>query len=126
MKTPPRRWEPDPHLVDAVLVTGRSSVPLTRLSQQDRAWLVSGLTLAGLTADQIANRTGCSIRLVKAVRADPATMVATAARVEAAGLERELRAERCARAVLARRVSELGRELKRVRSQRDQLIGGVR
>lgn len=54
--TAPQRWCPDPQMIEAVLAVPKSFVPMTQLPLQDRAWLVSGLTLAGLTADQIADR----------------------------------------------------------------------
>ncbi|WP_237569284.1 NAD(P)H-dependent flavin oxidoreductase [Mycolicibacterium lacusdiani] len=52
---------------------------MTQLPIEDRAWLVSGLTLRVLTAKDIAERLGCSLRLVRAIRAEPITHVFTSA-----------------------------------------------
>ena len=122
MSSDPRRWVPDSELVSATLAAARSHVPVTRMCAEDRAWLVSGLTLAGVRAVDIAAMLGCSRRLVMTIRAEPATLVATAARVECVELERELRAERCRHGVTRQRVVELEAELSRVRGQRDRLV----
>lgn len=120
--TAPRRWEPDPNLVGCVLSAARSPIPMSHMSAEDRAWLVSGLTLAGVNANEIASMTRCSRRLVMQVRADPCTRVATAARAEAFEMERELRAERSRHGATRARLAEAEAEVRRLRSQRDRLV----
>ena len=64
--------EPDDQLVPAALA---SKCAMSELSGPDRCWVVAGLTLAGLTGYEIAERLSCSLRLVRTVRAEPMTRV---------------------------------------------------
>lgn len=68
------RWEPDDQLIAAVRC-GNGSRQMAQLVDADRSWVVAGLTLAGLTAEDIADRLSCSLRLVRAVRAADMTQV---------------------------------------------------
>jgi hypothetical protein len=52
-------------------------VRLLDLDDTDRCWLVASLTVAGMTAEEIAARTGCRSRKVKYVRAEPMTQMMT-------------------------------------------------
>ena len=70
----PTRWEPDEQLVPAVLASVRG-YSMAALSFPDRCWVVAGLTLAGLTAEEIAERLACSLRLVRSLRAEDMTQV---------------------------------------------------
>ena len=100
--TQPARWNPDTQMVAAVLSMPKASRALTEMSDLDRSWLVAGLTLAGMTAEEIADRTRCSRRLVMTIRADDMTQAFKVAQVEAHDLGNELRAERCQHAVTRR------------------------
>lgn len=68
------RWTPDEHLVDAAL---GGTQHMRELSDPDRAWAVAGLKLKGLTAERIADLLHCSLRQVRAVAADPTTIIVT-------------------------------------------------
>ncbi|WP_263999414.1 hypothetical protein [Mycobacterium yunnanensis] len=65
----------DSHLVSAVMSTPKAGRAMTELAGPDRAWLVAGLTAAGVTAQDIADRLRCSLRLVRSIRADPVTQL---------------------------------------------------
>lgn len=64
-------WEPDAHLVSAAL-DGR--VQVKKLDAFDRAWVIAGLFRAGLTAEAIAEKCSCSLRLVFQIKAEPMTV----------------------------------------------------
>ncbi|ADX31990.1 hypothetical protein TPA2_gp76 [Tsukamurella phage TPA2] len=68
------RWEPDEQLIACAMNGGRT---MKDLAPPDRSWAVAGMTLKGLTADDIADRLGCSLRLVRSIRAEPMTVLAT-------------------------------------------------
>lgn len=67
------RWEPDEQLIACAMNGGRT---MKDLAPPDRSWAVAGMTLKGLTADDIADRLGCSLRLVRSIRAEPMTVLA--------------------------------------------------
>lgn len=67
------RWLPDEQLVASVLAGG--STRMGDLGAADRCWVVAGLVAAGLTAEEVADRLGCSLRLVRSVRAEPMSAV---------------------------------------------------
>lgn len=110
------RWIPDIQLVPAVLA-GRP-VRLVDLDEPDRCWVVAGLGLAGLTAEQIADRLGCSLRLVRSVRAEPTTAMAIWAITEANHFADELR---LARSEAARLLGELDTSIAESRRLRQQV-----
>lgn len=95
------RWEPDAQLIAAVLAG--SPTTMSDLAQADRCWAVAGLVLAGLTAEDIADRLACSLRAVRAVRADPMTQLCIMYQQEADHFASELR---LARAELGRAVAD--------------------
>lgn len=66
-----RGWRPD-HLLIPALLAG-SPTTMADLAPPDRAWAVAGLMRAGHTAEQIRDRMGCSLRLVRTVSAWAAT-----------------------------------------------------
>lgn len=68
------RWHPDDQLIPAVLAGGPQR--MADLGPADRAWVVAGLRLKGHTAEAIADRLACSLRLVRSVSAEPITAVA--------------------------------------------------
>lgn len=120
--TQPERWEPDPLMVAAVLSMPKASRKMTELSDPDRAWLVAGLTLAGVTAEDIAERTGCSRRLVMSIRAEDMTQVCKIAQQMVGELDAALCAERSEHSVTRRDLGEKAREAERLRMQLDQVI----
>ncbi|MHC9292043.1 hypothetical protein ACRCUN_06220 [Mycobacterium sp. LTG2003] len=120
--TAPQRWEPDDQMVAAVLSMPKASRKMTELSDPDRAWLVAGLTLAGMTAEDIAERTSCSRRLVMSIRAEDMTQVCKVAQKQTGEIGDELRAERCQHAVTRRELSDARAETERLRAQLDQLV----
>jgi len=110
-------------MVAAVLSMPKASRKMTELSGPDRSWLVAGLTLAGVTADEIAERTGCSRRLVMAIRAEDMTQVCKIAQQQTGELEAELSAERSEHSVTRRDLVEKVAEAERLRMQLDQVLG---
>lgn len=63
-------WRPDALLIPAILAG--SPTTMRDLSLPDRAWVVVGLTRAGYTAEAIADRLKpCSVRVIRAVLAEP-------------------------------------------------------
>lgn len=120
--TQPQRWEPDELLVPAALSTPKSPRRMSDLRDGDRAWLVAGLTLAGVTAQDIADRTDCSLRLVRSIRAEDITQMAVLLQTETARLETEARQERCEHAVTRRDLGELRRAHDRLQEQFDQVL----
>ncbi|MGV0738224.1 hypothetical protein ABQF35_14310 [Mycobacterium syngnathidarum] len=120
--TTPERWEPDAQMVAAVLSMPKASRAMTELSDPDRAWLVAGLTLAGMTAEEIAERTKCSRRLVMSIRAEDMTQVCKVAQQQTGEISEELSAERCQHSLTRRELSESRAEAERLRAQLDQII----
>lgn len=118
----PPRWAPDEQLVAAVLSAPKANRKMADLAAPDRAWVVAGLTLHGLTAKDIADRLGCSVRLVKSIRAEDMTQVCMVAQTDTRTLGNELRAERCDHAVTRRALAESGAANERLRMQLDQLL----
>jgi hypothetical protein len=118
--TSPDRWVPDAQLIASYL-TGRR--PGITLSPADRAWVVAGLTLANKTADDIAERLGCSLRLVRAIRADPMTQLCMFYQQESANFDNELRLKQSEITNAERENAALLAELGRTRNQLGNLIG---
>lgn len=112
-------------MVAAVLSMPKASRKMTELSDPDRAWLVAGLTLAGMTAEDIAERTSCSRRLVMSIRAEDMTQVCKVAQKQTGEIGDELRAERCQHAVTRRELSEARASIERLQVQVDQLIDAM-
>ncbi|QRY48146.1 hypothetical protein JVX93_15975 [Mycolicibacterium boenickei] len=124
--TSPERWEPDAQMVAAVLSMPKSSRAMTELSDLDRCWLVAGLTLGGMTAEEIAARTKCSRRLVMSIRAEGVTQDFKVAELVAHALGDELRAERGRRAVMRQELSASDATIARLRTQVDQLLDALK
>jgi hypothetical protein len=118
--TSPDRWVPDNQLIASFLTCRRTSI---KLSPPDRAWVVAGLTLAGKTAEDIAERLGVSLRLVRAIRADPMTQVCMFYQQESAHFADELRLKQSEVTRAARENEEILAELGRTKLQLGNLIG---
>jgi len=109
-------------MVEAALSTPKFRRRMNELSGPDRSWLVAGLTLAGLTAQAIADRLSCSLRLVRTIRAEDMTQVCLIAQSREAALHDEMR-----KMELEYRLARLGMDAKeaennRLRMQLDQII----
>lgn len=116
------RWEPDSHIIDAALTASKFRMRMTDLSEPNRCWLVAGLTLAGVTAQDIADRLSCSLRLVRTIRADHMTQVCMMAQHREAALREQMRKVEL-EYKLARRGLDLARaEVERLRYHRDQIL----
>lgn len=96
---------------------------MSELSDADRCWVVAGLSVvANMTAEDIADRLHCSLRLVRSIRAETMTQVCVIYHREVAAFsnssalaESELRAVR-------RSLAEAEAEATRLKSQLDRVI----
>lgn len=95
---------------------------MTDLSEPDRCWLVAGLTLAGITAQDIADRLSCSLRLVRTIRADHMTQVCLLAQEREAVLVEQVRKIELEYKLVCRDLDSLRTEVSRLRLQRDQIL----
>lgn len=115
-------WTPDDNLIDAARAGKLSAHTLT---PHDRCWVVAGLTAAGVTAERTAELLGCSLRLVRSIRAEPMTLVAT----YVAGWRREVEALKVSARVDARaarlEVEDHRLTAERYRAQRDDLLDAI-
>jgi hypothetical protein len=92
------------------------------LTAPDRAWVVAGLTLANLTAKDIAERLHCSLRLVRSIRAEPITQMAVVMQTESRNFADELRLERSEHQVTRQQLAETQAERDRLKRQLDNLL----
>ncbi|AYD82065.1 hypothetical protein I5G60_gp71 [Mycobacterium phage Saguaro] len=113
-------WAPDRLLVDAILAG--SPTTMSQLCAADRAWAVAGLRLRGLTAEAIADRLECSLRLVRSVSAEPTTALAMLYQRECENFANELRMASSEVARLARALAEAERDRDRAIAERNRLI----
>lgn len=67
-------WSPDESLVEKVRLVGYSVKDLT---DADRVWVVVNLSALGWTAQEIADRLCCSLRLIRNIKAEHAAELAT-------------------------------------------------
>ncbi len=116
----PPRWEPDEQLVAAVLAG--SSATMGSLATPDRCWLVAGLTLHGLTAEDIADRMSCSLRLVRAIRAEDMTQVCLRMQQETRHFHDELRLAHSEARTQAAALAAMTGERDRLRVQVDRIL----
>lgn len=100
----------------------KSSWKMTDMSAPDRCWLVAGLTLAGVTAQDIADRLSCSLRLVRTIRAEDMTQVCFLAQQREAALADEVRKTELAQRLTARELAKANADMDRLRLQLDQII----
>lgn len=120
------RWEPDPQLIPAILTTPKWPRRLTDYSPADRAWIVAGLTLAGWSAQEIVHRAGGSIRLVRALRAEPFTECCRLWQLDITRLETDLRREQIAHTATHHELTQATRSAERKDRQIDQLVETLR
>lgn len=118
----PPEWRPDELMVAEVSATPKSFVHMTKLSSADRAWLVAGLSVRGMVAEEIADRTHCSLRLIRTIRSWEMTQVCRWVHERTAVLEAELSGERSQHSHTRRELEESGRRESRLRGQVDQLV----
>jgi hypothetical protein len=109
-------------MVDSVLAMPKAAKKLTELDMPDRCWLVAGLTAHGWTAKRIAEVTGCSERLSKAIRAEPAYQVAMIVHEELKELMERFHAESSEHSNTRRELQLCRAEGDRVRAQMNQLV----
>lgn len=116
-----RDWQPDPHLIPAVLAAGNRAIASIK-SKQDRCWLVAGLKVEGLTAEDMRDRLKCSLRLIRSLLAEDMTTVCLLYHAESMAFREELRLSRHELTVRTRELSDTVAEAIRVREQRDRMI----
>lgn len=112
------RWEPDSHLVEAA-IAGR--VRYQDLAPHEKPWLIAQLTAAGNTTDTIAAWLHCSRRTVQTARSEPVGVLTAqllAAERAQAEAEHHARAARISPAA----ITDLVREVERLKGVRGQLI----
>lgn len=117
-----RHWSPDTNLVEHARLDG---YPIAHLEPADRAWVVAGLTAHGITAEETARALGCSLRLVRQIRADPMTQACRFAMSMADELAQARRDNARALAALESYRRETRREIDRLRRQRDRLVNDL-
>lgn len=116
------RWEPDDHMIEAVLATPKSSWRMVDLSKPDRSWLVAGLTIAGVTAQDIADKLSCSLRLVRTIRAEEMTQVCYLLQLQVAGMNAEVRRAYLAQRAALQDATQARAETAKLRAQFDQVL----
>ena len=115
-----RRWAPDLQLIPAVVAgSGRK---MSQLTTPDRCWVVAGLTLLGLTAEEIADRLDCSLRLVRSIRAEDMTAVCTYVQTESKNFTDELRLAQMHGRQAAGMLAQSQSELERTKGKLDRMI----
>ncbi len=92
------------------------------LSAPDRCWLVAGLTLARLTAEDIADRMSCSLRLVRTIRAEDMTQVCLRMQEETHAFSDEVRLARSELRSARAALTAVTAERDRLRAQLDRLL----
>lgn len=92
------------------------------LSTPDRCWLVAGLTLARLTAEDIADRMNCSLRLVRTIRAEDMTQVCLRMQEETHAFTDEVRLARSEHRAALAALEAMTAERDRLRVQLDRLL----
>lgn len=115
------RWEPDDQLIAAVRC-GNGSRRMSDLIDADRSWVVAGLTLAGMTAEDIADRLSCSLRLVRAVRAADMTQVCLIYQREVQAFFNQMALAASEARTLRHDLSELTEDRDRIKGQLDRVI----
>lgn len=95
---------------------------MTDLSGPDRSWLVAGLTLAGMTAQSIADRLSCSLRLVRTIRSEEMTEVCYRSQKLEAEMSDEVRRSELALRLSRRELDRAQQVTQQVKLQLDQII----
>lgn len=118
--TTPERWRPDDQLIPAFLAGRR---PEGKIADEDKSWVVAGLSLAGKKAEDIAALMGCSLRQVRLIRAQPMTQVCRFYQTESKTFADELRLAQAEITASHRNAVLLQTELARIRTRLNKLIG---
>lgn len=116
------RWKPDMQLVPAILVTPRWPRKLTDYEENDRCWIVAGITVANWSAREIEHRIGGSVRLVRDIRSKPLTSLCEFMHEQLAELETDLRVERISHAATQKALAGEIRVAERLKTQLDQIL----
>lgn len=95
---------------------------MTDLSGPDRSWLVAGLTLAGMTAQSIADRLSCSLRLIRTIRSEEMTEVCYRSQKLEAEMSDEVRRSELALRLARRELERAQQVTQQVKLQLDQII----
>lgn len=115
-------WTPDDGLVEKVRLIGHPMAEVSRCSCADRVWAVVSLSALGWTAQEIADRMECSLRLIRNIKAEHAAELAS----YALQLRTQLIAvtNSCQREVTALRItaSTQALQIEQLRQQRSDLI----
>lgn len=120
------RWQPDMQLVPAILLTPRWPRHLTDYDEPDRCWIIAGVDLAGWSANEIEDRIGGSIRLIRDLRSRPFTELCKLMQTEITRLETDLRVEQISHAATQNALAGETRVCERLRTQRDQILRAQR
>jgi hypothetical protein len=115
-------WRPDELLVPALLAG--SPTTMDDLNDADRAWVVVVMTDdEAMTADEIADRLSCSVRLVRTLLAGAGVALCRLYRAEVEAFTRTLDMTGGEVTRLASELADKTAECARVVVQRDRLIG---
>jgi len=123
--TEPLDWLPDSIMVDEVNGSPKSFLHMTRLPHPDRAYLVAGLTVRGMKAEEIADRTHCSLRLIRTIRSWEMTDVCKWVHGQTIELEGQLSKERSAHSLTRRELEDSVAREARLQRQLDQLVAAL-
>lgn len=115
------RWSPDDQLIPAILA-GSCTATMAGLTPADKAWVVLNLTDDGYTAEFIAERMACSVRLVRTILSNDLGLVMRRYMETAEHFDREHRMASCEVARLARALAEAERDRDRYQGERNRLI----
>jgi len=116
---PTTPWQPDEHLITAAQA---GQLHIRNLSNEDRSWVVAGLTARGHTAEDTAHMLRCSLRLIKQIRANPMTAVSLYAQTIAVEVETARLQAKTAKRAQAYELEDLRMTAERYKKQRDDLI----
>lgn len=114
-----RNWQPDDNLITAAQA---GQLHIRNLTNEDRSWIVAGLTARGVTAEDTATMLRCSLRLIKQIRAHPMTAVSLYAQTVAVEVETTVSKEKTKNRAHAYELENLRMTAERYKQQRDKLI----
>lgn len=95
---------------------------MSQLPTPDRCWVVAEMTILGLTAEEIADRLDCSLRLVRSIRAEDMTAVCTYVLNETRNFDNELRLAQSQAKHLQTVLAETKTELDRTKLKLDRVL----
>jgi hypothetical protein len=95
---------------------------MSNLTDADRSWVVAGLTLGGFTAEDIADRLGCSLRLVRSVRAADMTQVCLIYQREVEAFANQMALADSDARTLRRDLSDMAADRDRIKAQFDRVL----